>query len=95
MAHESPDKTTMSCLRICCCKFALHTVCHDTGALPVMREVMCAGSTFLLIILAAGYHDAGLVRSVKWSVLVFLLTQSEPTAFSVRGGAPVQINDAR
>ena len=56
---------------------------------------MCAGSTFLLIILAAGYHDAGLVRSVKWSVLVFLLTQSEPTAFSVSGGAPVQIHDAR
>ena len=50
--------------------------------------------TFLLIIRAAGYHDAGLVRSVRWSMMSPLLLTAGSSNSSARGEAPAHTKRA-
>ena len=62
-----------------------------------VKEVIGKGrrrNTFLLIIRAAGYHDAGVVRSVRWSVMSPLRPPFTSSASSTRGEAPAHMQHA-
>ena len=63
-------------------------------AAMLIEEMEVFAYTFLLIIRAAGYHDAGLVRSVKWSVIASLLPTLTSSALFARGRVPADMLSA-
>lgn len=63
--------------------------CSAACVLPELVGPMCA-TILRRIMRAAGYHEAGAVRSVRYSVLLTLLWWLDSSSVSGRGAAPAQ-----